>query len=414
MTDDSDFDSNYISEDSQYEGSFGGSSQHSAHSLEMHRNEMNLDDNTNQKEPEVIDGTDEHQSNRTPSDVWKYIDKVTDSENPKCKLCSKIFSAKSFTTTLRGHLQTYHKHIHQEAKQTTLNFSSASYYDRQTNSEFIKFLIRWITIDMLPFSIVDSVYFNDFIKKLNPKFQCPSRVTIKKEIISEFDSRRQLVIDYIRNIPGCCSFTTDIWSSLNNEAFIGVTIHYITNEWKLKHFTLEITQITGSHTGAAICEFISNLLEEFNLKEKILSITTDNGSNMVAACRLLKNDLESTAPNFVHCRCVCHILNLAVSAGIKKEEDLIKRLRKIVKLVRRTQSCLEELKRLAIAADKTFKHPILDVKTRWNSTFHMAQRALDLKEDLSIIQSRNKSLGDIWLDEEEWEKIEVSIYYIKL
>ena len=42
MTDDSDFDSNYISEDSQYEGSFGGSSQHSAHSLEMHRNEMNL------------------------------------------------------------------------------------------------------------------------------------------------------------------------------------------------------------------------------------------------------------------------------------------------------------------------------------------------------------------------------------
>jgi len=44
----------------------------------------------------------------------------------------------------------------------------------------------------------------------------------------------------------------------------------------------------------------------------------------------------------------------------------------------------------------------------------MAQRALDLKEDLSIIQSRNKSLGDIWLDEEEWEKIEVSIYYIKL
>ena len=135
---------------------------------------------------------------------------------------------------------------------------------------------------------------------------------------------------------------------------------------------------------------------------------------MVAACRLLKNDLESTAPNFVHCRCVCHILNLAVSAGIKKEEDLIKRLRKIVKLVRRTQSYLEELKRLAIAADKTFKHPILDVKTRWNSTFHMAQRALDLKEDLSIIQSRNKSLGDIWLDEEEWEKIEVSIYYIKL
>jgi hypothetical protein len=326
----------------------------------VHRNEMNLDDDI-QKEPEITDDTNkhnEHSSNRIPSQVWEYIDKLTDPENPKCKLCSKIFSRRSSTTTLSGHLKTYHKSIHHEARQTTLNFSSTSYYDKQTNSEFVKLLIKWIVINMLPFSLVDSIYFNDFIQKLNSKFRCPSRVTLKEEIISEFNSRRQLVIDYIKNIPGCCFFTTDIWSSLKNEAFIGITIHYITEEWKLKHFTLEITQITGSHTGAAICDLINNLLEEFNLKEKILSITTDNGSNMVKACQLLKDDLKLTAPNFVHFRCICHILNLSVGVGIKKEEDLIKKLRKIVKLVRKTQSYLEELKRLAIAGDKTFKHSI--------------------------------------------------------
>ena len=49
------------------------------------------------------------------------------------------------------------------------------------------------------------------------------------------------------------------------------------------------------------------------------------------------------------------------------------------------------------------------------TTFHMAERALELKNDLTIIQSRNKLLKDIWLEDDEWEKIEVSsllIYYI--
>ncbi|GES91926.1 zinc finger BED domain-containing protein 1-like [Rhizophagus clarus] len=385
--DNSDVDSNYTSED-ESEYSFGNSSQHSTY-----RNE-----------------DDEHQSNRTPSDVWEYMDKVTDPENPKCKICNKGFSAKSSTTTLRNHIKKYHKHIHREANQTTLKFKSniTSFYDKEKNSEFVKLLIKWIVIDMLPFSLVDSIYFIEFIQKLNPKFKCPGRTTLKNEVMSEFNSRRERIIDFVKNIPGRCSITTDIWSSIKNEAFIGVTIHFITNEWKLKHFTLEVLRITGSHTGNAIYEILNKLLEDFDLKQKVISVTTDNGSNMIVACRLLKNDFDAQTPalDFIHSRCICHILNLAVNAGLKYIENLIKKLRKIVKSIRRTQLYLEELERLAIAANHTFKHPILDVKTRWNSTFLIAERVLTLKEDLSIIKSRHQPLQDIWLNEREWEKIE--------
>lgn len=136
---------------------------------------------------------------------------------------------------------------------------------------------------------------------------------------------------------------------------------------------------------------------------------------MVLACKLLKDDIDSSlsvTSDFIHSRCICHILNLAVNAGLKKEENLIKKLRKIVKHIRKTQSYLEELKRLAIASNVTFKCPILDVKTRWNSTFHMAQRALDLKADLSTIMSWNRNLQDIWLDDNEWEKLKYLLIYL--
>ena len=94
----SDLNSNYLSED-ECESFFGNSFEHSAYSLERHRNEMNLnDDNINQQEFE--DETDEHQNNRISSDVWEHINKVTDSENPECKICSKVFSVKSSTSIL--------------------------------------------------------------------------------------------------------------------------------------------------------------------------------------------------------------------------------------------------------------------------------------------------------------------------
>jgi hypothetical protein len=40
----------------------------------------------------------------------------------------------------------------------------------------------------------------------------------------------------------------------------------------------------------------------------------------------------------------------------------------------------------------------------------MAERALSLKENLSILMSRNVSLQNICFNEDEWKKIEVSVY----
>ena len=145
-----DSDSNYTLEDDEYEDSFENSFDDSVYSLEVHRNiQMNLDDDddTNQ-EPEIIDEIDEHRSNKTSSDVWEHIDKLTDPTKPKCKHCGKIFSKRSSTTTLRNHLKKYHKLIHKEANQTTLKFNSTSFYDKKTNSKYVELLLKWIVIDM--------------------------------------------------------------------------------------------------------------------------------------------------------------------------------------------------------------------------------------------------------------------------
>ena len=44
----------------------------------------------------------------------------------------------------------------------------------------------------------------------------------------------------------------------------------------------------------------------------------------------------------------------------------------------------------------------------------MIQRVLEIKEDLHTIISLDKTIGNIWLNEYEWKKIEVSIFFLNL
>lgn len=48
---------------------------------------------------------------------------------------------------------------------------------------------------------------------------------------------------------------------------------------------------------------------------------------------------------------------------------------------------------------------IPDIRTRWNSTEFMIERALKLKEPLSNLTSYDKDLNDYIFSEEEWECI---------
>jgi len=53
--------------------------------------------------------------------------------------------------------------------------------------------------------------------------------------------------------------------------------------------------------------------------------------------------------------------------------------------------------------------PILDVPTRWNSTYEMCARALVLRIVLDAISRTDLDLRQYILSEEDWEKIELLV-----
>lgn len=359
----------------------------------------NDDDNDNRNNDDERSNNDEEENNNQnqtkqkpkTSNVWDFVDKV----NRKCSCCGKVFKKKTGTSSIRSHLKS-HGILLGKKKQTTLdNFT------KSTQTEKKLAMIEWIVLDMQPFKVIEGDAFRKMISKFDPKHETPTRNTVKNLVVKLFKKRRESIKNYVETIPGKVALTTDIWSSLKSEGFLGVTIHFIDNNWLLKHFTLDIFQFKGSHTGEAISNEIYKLLEEFKLENKTIAITTDNASNMISCARQLR--LKFGHNDFIHYRCVAHILNLIVSSGLDIVKENIKKLRKLMKMIKRSSKILEELENLSQLNHQPFLRPIIDIKTRWNSTYKMINRACTLKENISMLAVKYPTLNNYLPTQMEWE-----------
>ncbi len=135
---------------------------------------------------------------------------------------------------------------------------------------------------MQPFTIVENSEFKLLVNKLNSYYILSCRQTLKEKFIENYDVRRNGLINEISQINSKISLTTDIWTSeISKDCYLEVTMHYINNNWELKNLLFDLIPINGSHTAGLITSKLLQILEEFNINNNILALTTDNGSNMI-------------------------------------------------------------------------------------------------------------------------------------
>jgi hypothetical protein len=77
------------------------------------------------------------------------------------------------------------------------------------------------------------------------------------------------------------AFTLDGWTSPFQTSFLTVTAHWINDGWVQQDVTLGFEHLKGSHTGEALMEAFIKVVERFKLQQKVMSITSNNGSNVI-------------------------------------------------------------------------------------------------------------------------------------
>lgn len=169
-----------------------------------------------------------------------------------------------------------------------------------------------------------------------------------------------------------------------------MTCHYITESFELKEIILAIKYLQYPHTANRIQETLEEIINQWNLREKIFFCTTDNAANM----KKMLNQISWIK----RLSCTAHTIQLVVGKGLLLAETLIARAKRVInffstpkqneRLIAAQKDNLNDLDSdMAKESRKYFLHAITDVDTRWSSTYFAWERLILLKPFIDNVLS---------------------------
>jgi hypothetical protein len=84
----------------------------------------------------------------------------------------------------------------------------------------------------------------------------------------------------LRKVP-YVALTTDCWTSLTNDGYMTVKVHYLSEKWKMVSRVLNTIAFETSHTAENLAKGLKNIVTEWGLINKIAAVVTDNAANIM-------------------------------------------------------------------------------------------------------------------------------------
>ncbi|CAJ1065719.1 E3 SUMO-protein ligase ZBED1-like [Xyrichtys novacula] len=355
------------------------------------------------------------------SKVWDHYTLRRKENAVQCVHCKADLAFHNSTSSMLQHLKRKHPAVHALSPQSGLATTSSSKSQTldsfvrrpppcstEQAAEFTDSILNMIVSDMRPLSMVEDEGFQKMISTFNPKYTLPSRTYFTKLMEKKYEEIKAKLTNILKKCDSI-ALTADIWTSVATEAYLGVTGHFLGEDWEVKSHSLTTMHLEERHTAANIAEWLEDVIAKFDIPpKKIKAVVHDNGANIVAAVKIL-----TEKHGWASVRCAGHTINLVVQSALKNNPA-------ISKCVAAARSLVEHFKKSELACTKlknkqqqmgTPEHMLVqDVSTRWNSTFYMLSRLLEQRWPVTAALSdpavtpRGKHYLD--LKPEQWNMIE--------
>lgn len=309
------------------------------------------------------------------------------------KDCGKTLKINA-TSDMKKHIQHNHKNLYEElfdektkvTKQKVSFYIFADMFDlyfqgaQKTMDSYTlnamefqlkadKEIILFIARKNESFAVVEDIFMKNL---LTTKFG--SNVTKTDEyyrttgLDNVFDSFKDTIVQKVHNKK--IGITSDLWSTLNSDVSIMVLTATVMTGWTRENFILAVKSIKCKHTADNISDIFNKILVSMKVeKANIVFLSRDNGSNMVAAAKII---------GITSLQCGAHCLNLIVKDCVKKCKksgddeqlyDIIERAKFLASSFSRSgsrrQSLVQHQEQFNLAKIRIQK--IIDI--RWNSLY---------------------------------------------
>jgi len=313
-------------------------------------------------------------------------------------------------------------------KQMSLSVSAAGGHTPQTKVD--QLIMAYIIEEMRPISTVRKPAFVNLVTGLAPGRTVPCPKTISLKIETKYAAMISDLVGQLATASFVCT-TADIWSSCHR-SYMGMTVHWITDDLGRRSAALACRRFSGAHTYDRIAEVINEVHSSFSLPlAKITSTVTDNASNFnkafvtftapskeeqhdstdeefedendVADSEGLSDDVEPIEITNIlsnpdddcdsdlylppHNKCVAHTLNLIASNDAEKalknsayskiHHGSFGKCQGLWNAVHRSTKAADAVKTICGSKGLLFPCP-----TRWNSRYDAVSRLLQLVDKL--------------------------------
>ena len=239
---------------------------------------------------------------------------------------------------------------------------------------------------------------------LSTTFHSISRNIAKNDVIRLLQEEKINIKNYFAETPGRIAITTDMWTSRGGDSYLCITAHNIDAKWIMNKRILSFSTLEWPHNGTRISTFILKILNEYNIKKKVLYVTLDNATNNTVAIELIRMQMPLAAlidSSIFQNRCVCRILNLIAKVGLKHIISYTDAIKDIARFV----FCSAQRRQLytQICVRQGISAIILptEVVHRWNSMYNLLNKALSRKTVLNEFCAFHAQ--DLMISDEHWE-----------
>ena len=240
---------------------------------------------------------------------------------------------------------------------------------------------------MLAILIVDSKPFRDLMALVEPQYRTPCRQTMMSRMTTMKKNLNEKMSSHIEANVKDITITTDIWTSVTNEAYLSFTASYIDPDWTIKTPVLATVLMNDRHTQAIIAENLGSVAEEWFIKTKVFAFVHDGASNVKDAGNL---------NGWADIHCAAHRLQLCINNAMGTHAITNHPISKCVSVASRlvghfshSPMAVGELmkRQLSMDKDKTPLKLIQYCKTRWNSLYDMFEQLSQLRWPVAAVLS---------------------------
>ncbi|TFY52012.1 hypothetical protein EVJ58_g10253 [Rhodofomes roseus] len=297
-----------------------------------------------------------------------------------------------------------------------------------TKDLFQRYLVEFIVAHDQPVNIVEVPEFRRVLLLCKPDLKdddIPHRTKTTTLIMENFERHMEGLKVQLKGSAGEISFTTDVWDTKGRRSYMGVTAHWISADIVMQSAVIGFARVYGRHQGTNLAVVLTGVVDRAGIMGNVGKFTMDSASNNATMLSAFEDKLVVKVPDTsfeavngnVHC--LGHSLNRCSQMFVKKigalppddgrdgddvedgDDDggdpdgppddplsvgIIPKVRRIVRSIRSSplrRDAWDQTIRTGNTSGVFLPHLrevqlILDVRTRWNSTYDMINPLSDI------------------------------------